>query len=60
MEKGRTYSFTDLEAEVVKKGICGKCGGCVSFCSANRIGALVLDERGFPAYGEKDKCRPAP
>ena len=56
MEKGRTYSFTDLEAEVVKKGICGKCGGCVSFCSANRIGALVLDERGFPAYGEKDKC----
>jgi coenzyme F420 hydrogenase subunit beta len=56
MEKGRTWSFADLEAEVVKKGICGKCGGCVSFCSANRIGALVIDERGFPSYGDKDKC----
>ena len=56
METGRTYSFTDLENEVVKKGICGKCGGCVSFCSANRIGALVLDDKGFPSYGDKDKC----
>jgi coenzyme F420 hydrogenase subunit beta len=56
MEKGRTYSFTDLENEVVKQGICGKCGGCVSFCSANRIGALILDEKGFPSYGDKDKC----
>jgi coenzyme F420 hydrogenase subunit beta len=56
MEKGRTYSFTDLENEVVKEGICGKCGGCVSFCSANRIGALVLDDKGFPTYGDKDRC----
>lgn len=56
MEKGRIWSFADLETEVVKQGICGKCGGCVSFCSANRIGALVLDEKGFPSYGDKDKC----
>jgi len=56
MVKGGTWSFTDLETEVVKKGICGKCGGCVSFCSANRIGALVIDEMGFPSYGDKDKC----
>ena len=56
MEKGGTWSFADLEAEVVKKGICGKCGGCVSFCSANRIGALVMNEEGFPSYGDKDKC----
>ncbi|MGD9402707.1 MAG: Coenzyme F420 hydrogenase/dehydrogenase, beta subunit C-terminal domain [bacterium] len=56
MEKGRTWSFADLESEVIKQGICGKCGGCVSFCSANRIGALVMDEAGFPSYGDKDKC----
>jgi coenzyme F420 hydrogenase subunit beta len=56
MEKGGTWSFADLEAEVVKRGICGKCGGCVSFCSANRIGALMMDEKGFPSYGDKDKC----
>jgi len=56
MEKDGIWSFTDLETEVVKKGICGKCGGCVSFCSANRIGALVIDDKGFPSYGEKDKC----
>ncbi len=56
MDKGKIWSFTDLESEVVKRGICGKCGGCVAFCSANRIGALAIDDMGFPSYGDKDKC----
>jgi coenzyme F420 hydrogenase subunit beta len=56
MDKGGTWSFADLETEVINRGTCGKCGGCVSFCSANRIGALVMNEKGFPSYGDKDKC----
>jgi len=56
MDKGKTWSFTDLESEVVGKGVCGKCGGCVSFCSANRIGALEINEAGFPSYADKDRC----
>jgi len=31
-------SFKDLIKEVHEKGICGECGGCVSFCSAAEIG----------------------
>ena len=30
-------SFEDLIKEVHEKGICGECGGCVSFCSAAEI-----------------------
>ena len=56
MESDRTWSFTDLENDVIETGTCGKCGGCVSFCSATRIGALTLDENGFPCYADKDRC----
>ncbi len=56
MNQDRIWSFTDLQNEVIDGGTCGKCGGCVSFCSANRIGALKIGENGFPAYEDEDKC----
>ncbi len=49
-------SFDNLLSEVISADICGKCGGCVSVCSANMIGALKLDENGFPAYVSKELC----
>lgn len=49
-------SFDQLQSEVIDEGICGKCGGCVSVCSANMIKALKLDENGFPAYEDREKC----
>lgn len=56
MNRDRIWSFTDLKNEVIAGGTCGKCGGCVSFCSANRIGALKIGENGFPDYEDQDKC----
>ncbi len=56
MKDDRIRSFDDLHADVISAGICGKCGGCVSVCSANMIGALKLDENGFPAYVRKELC----
>lgn len=56
MKQDRIWSFTDLKNEVIAGGTCGKCGGCVSFCSANRIGALKIGENGFPDYEDQDKC----
>jgi len=56
MDSETKLSFDNLEKEVIQKGICGRCGGCVSFCAANRIGALELGKDGFPKYGDKEKC----
>jgi ferredoxin len=39
-------TFRDLMKEVQKYNFCGKCGGCVSFCSADNLGALELDQMG--------------
>ena len=49
-------SFDNLVQEVIEKGLCNRCGGCVSFCSADRIGALEMGEDGFPRYADKEKC----
>ncbi len=49
-------SFDDLLHEVVEKGLCNRCGGCVSFCSAHRIGALEMGKENFPRYANKDEC----
>lgn len=49
-------TFEDLQEEVQKVGLCGRCGGCVSFCTADRLGALKMDEAGRPVYADKDKC----
>jgi coenzyme F420 hydrogenase subunit beta len=49
-------TFRDLEREVIGEGLCGKCGGCVSFCTADSLNALEMGEDGFPRYADEDKC----
>jgi len=49
--------FSDLNREVIEKGICGKCGGCVSFCSAGNLMALEMADNGLPRYLDEDKCK---
>lgn len=49
-------SFEDLIKEVHDKGICGECGGCVSFCSAAELKAIEMSEKGPPHYSNKDNC----
>jgi coenzyme F420 hydrogenase subunit beta len=49
-------TFFDLIQEVQKPGLCHRCGGCVSFCSAINYGALELGEDGRPRYKEPEKC----
>jgi coenzyme F420 hydrogenase subunit beta len=43
-------SFTNLIHDVQKPGLCHRCGGCVTFCSAVNFGALELDAEGKPRY----------
>ena len=49
-------SFQDLIAEVQRPGLCGRCGGCVSFCSADNLGALGMDKDGMPVFVDEEKC----
>jgi coenzyme F420 hydrogenase subunit beta len=49
-------TFFDLIQEVQKPGLCHRCGGCVTFCSAVNYGALEIDAEGNPRYGEIEKC----
>jgi coenzyme F420 hydrogenase subunit beta len=49
-------TFFNLIQEVQKPGLCHRCGGCVTFCSAINYGALELDEDGKPRYGQIEKC----
>jgi len=49
-------SFDDLIKDVHEQGICGECGGCVSFCSASEIKAIEMPESGPPIYYNKDNC----
>jgi len=49
-------SFHDLVEEVQEPGFCGRCGGCVSFCSADNLGALKVDADGMPGFADEEKC----
>lgn len=49
-------SFTNLIEEVQKPGLCHRCGGCVTFCSAINFGALELGPEGNPRYKDPEKC----
>jgi len=49
-------TFFNLIQEVQKPGLCHRCGGCVTFCTAINYGALELDSDGKPRYGEIEKC----
>lgn len=55
-EEIQPKSFEDLIKEIHERGLCGECGGCVSFCSASEIKAIKMVERGPPEYANKDKC----
>ena len=49
-------TFHNLIEDVQKPGLCHRCGGCVTFCTAVNYGALDLDAHGKPHYGDEDKC----
>ena len=49
-------TFRDLVTEVHERGICGQCGGCVSFCSAGEFNALRLGSDGVPEFANEDAC----
>jgi len=51
-----TKSFQDLVTDVQKPGFCGRCGGCFSFCSADKLGALKIDQDGMPVFADEEKC----
>ncbi len=49
-------TFKDLNKEVIERGICGKCGGCISFCSAGELNALEMGRNEVPRYINEDNC----
>lgn len=49
-------SFANLITEVQERGICGRCGGCVSFCSAGELNALRFGADGAPEFADRDRC----
>ncbi len=49
-------TFHDLKTEVQQYNFCGKCGGCVSFCSADNLGALDVGPDGMPLFADEEKC----
>jgi coenzyme F420 hydrogenase subunit beta len=52
----RIRIFRDLHREVVAAGLCAKCGGCVSFCSAGALNALEMGDDGLPRYADRKNC----
>ena len=49
-------TFHDLIRLVQKNNFCGKCGGCVAFCSASNLGALEVGSDGMPVFADEEKC----
>ena len=56
MEQAEVKVFRDLQEEVILRDLCGKCGGCVSFCTAGTLNALELGEDDLPRCADMDKC----
>jgi coenzyme F420 hydrogenase subunit beta len=52
--RGRVRTFRHLQREVISVGLCGKCGGCVSFCSAGALNALEMGD--VPRYADRKNC----
>jgi coenzyme F420 hydrogenase subunit beta len=52
----RTKTFHDLQQEVIRRGLCSKCGGCLSFCSAWQANALEVGKDGLPRLANVDNC----
>ncbi len=51
-----TKTFKDLIQEVHEPGICGQCGGCVSFCYAGDLIAIEMSAEGKPHYIDEENC----
>ena len=49
-------SFQDLQLEVIDRGLCGRCGGCASFCSADEMNALEFDSGIGPRLLSEESC----
>ncbi len=49
-------SFEDLRDEVIARGLCGRCGGCASFCSADDMNALEFDRTDGPRLIAEENC----
>ena len=49
-------SFQDLQQEVIDRRLCGRCGGCASFCSAGELRALEFDRSGGPRLISDELC----
>ena len=49
-------TFKDLTREVIDQGLCGKCGVCVSFCSAGDLNALKIGGNDLPQYANEENC----
>ncbi|MGQ9554649.1 MAG: Coenzyme F420 hydrogenase/dehydrogenase, beta subunit C-terminal domain [Anaerolineae bacterium] len=56
MKDTESKMFLDLQEEVIRRGLCTRCGGCISFCSAGGLNALELDEDGLPRFAGKERC----
>lgn len=48
-------SFCTLRKEVIEPGICAACYGCVSFCTANELNVLSIDND-RPVYCDEENC----
>jgi len=55
MSNTERLSFDDLKRDVIDRGICDMCRGCVSFCSADSLHALTIKEN-KPAYLNEEAC----
>jgi coenzyme F420 hydrogenase subunit beta len=49
-------TFKNLIQEVHEQGICGQCGGCVSFCYAGDLIAIEMSPEGKPHYIDEENC----
>ena len=49
-------TFKDLIREVHEPGLCGLCGGCVSFCSADELRAIEFGKDGKPIFIDQENC----
>jgi coenzyme F420 hydrogenase subunit beta len=56
IEPEETKTFKFLITEVHETGLCGSCGGCVSFCSAGDLGAIGFDDEGKPIFIDEENC----
>lgn len=51
----RTKSFEGLKKDVIDKGLCSMCRGCVTFCSASTLEAIsIIKDK--PDYVNIDNC----